>query len=449
MKVRKMIMVIICVCICFINLFGKDEDKKNEISIIEEWRETLLYGIADELMKVIDRIKEARETSLNPELVGVLAESINTEVRKTILYYFIDLSCGEAESVALSLLKDPESLESTLIIALLDYCAAIRASGLSDLIEAYVTGEDDIVAIAAINAIGTMSDTSKKEFLIERFKDDEFSEKRKSTIITNLGKLKAQEAVPVLIGIVEDTYAEKMWRMYACEALGKIGDESAIPVLKKVFSEKDALLRAYAASALASFNMDEVIDLLIQGLKDSNARVRYHCAQALASKDAVEAIDILIYKAKKDPDVKVRKEAVKALGSIGREKCFVFIRELYLKENENLELRGTCLEVLLERDVDGSLSSIVKLVERDWMKKSFDSKAFEMTARICSTKKAKQLKPVYAAFLTHKSNVIRVYGIRGAALNNLKELRSIIEKLSKDDPVYIVRKEALAALAKF
>ena len=122
--------------------------------------------------------------------------------------------------------------------------------------------------------------------------------------------------------------------MYACDSLGKIQDDRAIPVLKKAFSEKDALIRAYAAHALASFNLSSVIDVLIQGLKDSNWKVRFHCTTALANKDAIAAVDILKYKAKKDPVDKVRIEAIKTLGEIGTKACFDFIRELFYKKIE-------------------------------------------------------------------------------------------------------------------
>ncbi|MBN1698705.1 MAG: HEAT repeat domain-containing protein [Spirochaetales bacterium] len=453
MKVRNIMITAVCFCLVTGILSGDDNggagesgSGKKEKSVIDEWRDTLLYGISDEILKVIESIEDARLTSLNPELVAVCAESVDTDVRKAILYYFVDISYRGAESVALALLAESDDLDNKLVIALLDYCAAINAPGLADMIESFVTHSDDMIATTAIIAIGTMGDRSKAEYLIERFKDDEYPEKRKSTIIRVLGTLKTEAAVPMLLDIVEDTYSEKMWRMYACEALGNIGDEEAIPVLKKAFSENDALLKAYSASALASFDLEDVIDLLIQGLKDSNAKVRLHCARALASKDAGKAVDILIYKVKKDPDPSVREAAVTSLGVIGSGKCYSFLRDVYLKPNENLSLRETCLKTLLEHDVDGVLSSIMKLLERDWSNRASETKAFQMTARVCSTKKAKQLKPVYAKLITHPLDAIRVYGIRGIAANNLKELRSVIEKLSKEDPVYVVRKEALTAL---
>lgn len=448
-KFMRLIIIIFFIFLCICGMCEEGEEKEEQ-SILEQWRETLLFGIAEEVLDVIKDIKNAQETALNGDLVKVLSESINIEVQQAILEYFTSQEYKGAEGVALSYLSVSEDIEmdTLLEIAFINYLASIKSNGLKELIISEIEKENNELSMAALRAVGKMKDTSKVEYLLEKLEDPEFPAPRKPTIILVFGDLEAVEAVPVLIDIIKDPYEEKVWRMYACDSLGKIGDDRAIPELKKVFSERDALLRAYAASALAAFDMAEVVDVLMQGLKDSNWRVRYHCALALSNQDAGKAVDILIYKAKRDPVHKVRVQAVRSLGEIGTKVCFDFIRELFSLKNENLEIRQVSGDILIEKDLAASLAVIKKVMWDAWDAPAHEFKIVDLCARKLSVTESSLLKDVFKKFLTSPNMYLRIYGIRGAALNGFSDLKEKIEEISKNDPVKTVRREALAALAK-
>lgn len=447
---KRRVAAMLFVFLCFYGMCEEGE-KKEEKSILEHWRETLLFGIAEEVLEVIKDIKKAEETALNSDLVKVLSESIDSEVQKTILHYFTDLEYKGAESVALSyvMISEDIEMETLLEIAFINYLAAIKSNGLKEIIINEIEKENNELSMAALRAVGKMKDTSKEDYLLEKFNDPEFPAERKPALVLVFGDLESKKAVPVLIDVIKNPYEDKILRMYACDSLGRIGDDRAVPELKKVFSEKDALLRAYAAAALACFDMADVVDLLIQGLKDSNWRVRYHCTLALSNKDAVKAVEILIYKAKRDPVHKVRVQAIMSLGEIGTKACFEFIRELFSRKDENLEIRQVCSDILIEKDLSSSLAVIKKVMWDAWNAPAYEFKIVDICARKLSVTESFLLKDVFQKFFTSPNMYIRIYGIRGAALNRFSDLKDKIEELSQNDPVSSVRREALAALTKF
>jgi HEAT repeat protein len=428
--------------------------KEGETTLLEEWREILKYGIDTEVLEILKQIKERREIALNQELVEMLSESLNTEVRTAILDYFRDQEEEAARDVAIVLLSLHEELENELIIALLRYLSEIGASESIGLMMELVEHSEVGVASAAIRALGKDTYGSRRrdeiaDLLLDRLQDEEFDETLKQEAILSLGSLKSEKAVDVLVELLADTTQDKVIRMYAADSLGKIGDERVIDPLKNLFSEKDALLRAYAASALANFNPDAVEDFLIQGLRDSNWKVRIASARGFYRSKSPEVIDVLIYKARKDPVEAVRIEACKALGEIGSPKGLDTLRELYREERYSIEIRMACLDVLVEKDLGRTVGTIEEVVERHLDATLFKVKILEQTARRLAHVKSPALKPVYRMFLASKNLAVKVQGIRGILHNRFSDLRGLLVQLSKDDPHPGVRKEALAALEQW
>jgi HEAT repeat protein len=108
-----------------------------------------------------------------------------------------------------------------------------------------------------------------------------------------------------------DTYT----RYHAAEALGKIGDASAIPALIEALKDWNGGIRKNAIEALEKIGTPAV-PALIEALKDDNTHTRYYAAEALGKFGGASAIPALI-KALKDEVGYIRSSAVEALGKIG------------------------------------------------------------------------------------------------------------------------------------
>jgi hypothetical protein len=352
------------------------------------------------------------------------------------------------------LLSRYEELENNLIIALLRYLSEIGTSESIDLMMELVDYYEISVATAAIKALGkdtygSLRSDEIAELLLDRLKNEEFDDVLKQEVILSLGSLKSKKAVEDLIELVAETSEDKVVRMYAADSLGKIGDERAIEPLKVLFSEGDALLRAYAASALANFNPAAVEEFLMQGLRDSNWKVRVASAKGLSRSASSKAIDILVYKVKKDPVDAVRIEACKALGELGSPQGLNSLRDLYRDEHHNIDIRITCLDVLVDKDLGRSIGAIKEVVQRHLDASLPTTKVLEQTAMLLARTKSPALKPVYRMLFTSNNLAARVHAIRGILHNRFSDLKGLIAKASEEDPHAGIRREARVALERW
>ena len=452
MKKIIFILVIILIIPFYIYSEESEQDEEEEIrSIVDVWKDVLLYGIDSEVLETIVAIRSAEETSLNNELAMIFAESYNLEVRKSVISYFQLIEYEGIIPQAEAILENHEDENKDIIIAILYYLSHMEAETDQELLKELIDDSNAGISTAALKVISTgpYSDSEKVEislYLIEKLEDSKFNEDVKPEIIIALGELGCFESVDKLLEIVEDTYEEKILRMYAADALGKIGDVRAVPALKEIFSEQDALLKAYAASALSNFDAEGVVDILMQGLRDSNWRVRLTAAKGLGEIGATEALDILIYKAKNDPENVVKMEAITAIGKLGVSEAYDFIREVYADDYRALDIRSHCLEVLIENDLSNSINSIKELVEKELVSSLTQGKILEITANQIFTVESSELKDIFALLINSTNLNVRLAAIRGIANNRYSDLKDTLETLSEEDPASVIKETAIAEL---
>jgi HEAT repeat protein/energy-coupling factor transporter ATP-binding protein EcfA2 len=132
-------------------------------------------------------------------------------------------------------------------------------------------------------------------------------------VIDALGKIRDPRAVEPLIAKLGDSEADVRWR--AARALGKIGDARAIDSLITALCDQNANVRRHAAEALRNIGVPAV-PLLVASLHDPDAGIRRSAVEVLGKIGDSRAVDSLIT-ALRDRDVGVRKSAAEALGKIG------------------------------------------------------------------------------------------------------------------------------------
>ncbi len=423
------------------------ENEKKELirSARDDWRETLRYGIDSEVLDLLKTLKDQNEKSLNGEIQTLLQTSFNTKVREAALAQLEAGSDGRAEDDAIRILENFEDEEGALVSAAIRYLAVIESAKSAPAIAKVLDSAQESLAAAAVKALGRVGGPDQQELLLARYDEEDTPLGMRGEIILALGELKAKSATDKLIGILEDREEEGVLRRYACHALGKIGDPAAIEPLRRAYGESDTLLRSYAVAALASFpGRDDVREILTAALRDSFWRVRVSAIQGLAEMNDREAVDILLYKAKKDPEPNVREEALRAVGKIGTGEALDFLRGIYRDVVANIRYRETALRTLVEHDLGGSLPTFRDVVAAEWDKK--DSRILDLTCRVLAEQEAGSLGSFYEKLLEHPNFIIRMYGIRGIARNDLSQYRSRVEELSKEGNPQPVRKLALSAL---
>ncbi|GEM_PF-1979758 len=434
------------------NMEKKKDEKENQL---KEWRDTLKYGIDTEVLDVIRKIKESKETALDKDMLSVLEETVNSDVRKAIIEIFSERKNLAAYGTVVGILQDFDEETDDLLIASLNYIKSVsgkikkeKLGDLREILREIVENGNKNIAPLAVKTIASVGDKEVEDFLLEKYGADDTPQSLKNAIVLGLGQMKSTKALPTIIKAAEDTDNPRILRMYACEALGNIGDRSAIKTLKKILTEKDALLRVYAASAISKFQQDEeTIKLLMNGLRDSNWRVRVQCAKALGDGKAKEAVDILEYKVLHDPVKQVRKESVSALGKIGTKGSFAFLREVFENSKRDEYTRLQALGVLVRSDFKNSID-VIKKVIRNSDRRAY-KKFLENIAKTVSQQKNGASKELLRLLLNDTDPVIRIYAMRGIKLNSFTDMKALIKRISENDESDIVKREASRILETF
>jgi HEAT repeat protein len=135
-------------------------------------------------------------------------------------------------------------------------------------------------------------------------------------------------------------------RTYILQALGRVGDESAIPVILNAAKDTDNTIRRFAVSALADFGDTEAINAIITALNDLEADIRATAAMSLGLLGDMKAEDALIERLS-DKDISVRSQAVIALGNLRSSKAFSILNQMTSTES-NEWIRRYISQAILE-----------------------------------------------------------------------------------------------------
>jgi hypothetical protein len=426
-----------------------DNEKEEEpiVSIIEEWRETLHYGIDSEIVTLIDAIEDARAVSLNEDLIEIYYETQNTALGIKLLKYFTKNKLSGAEDRTIEFIESYEDRSPDLILEGIRYLIEIKYTQ-SDLsiYEPLIEYEDEVIASSAIRALGALGGNKEEKTLIEYLEDDETEDTIRGYLILALGEMKSKKAVPILTELLEDTETDAQLRRYACDSLGKIGEKESFEVIVSIYSDSDSLLRAYATTAISKFNDDEVDKILIEALKDSFWRVRVAAAQGLADRKSTVAVPILIYKARKDPEKNVQLKAISSLSEIGSDESWIFLREHAENKSVADVYRLTVLSELIQKDLSGSFKTIEKIIAEEWEKEK--SSLLDYICKHLSQAASDDLETIYLKMLDHPSVNIQIYGLRGIRINDIGSARDKVQPMAEGKYHKAVKREALATIEK-
>lgn len=422
----------------------KAEEGEEIRSLKEERLRTLQYGIDAALISLIGDLAGEKEDEFNPEILIQAEQALNQEVAVAALTLFSATEDRLAEDWAVEILVDEDLYTQKLITAAMRYLGEDLNRKSEEPILRLLRHEERAIAQEAVAALGKSEDEQYAGVLLELLEDSDFHQELKTTVIIALGDLKAEEALEVLTGIVEDPDEEKGWRWRACQALGKIGAPESFEVIKKLFSDKDKVLRTYATEAIGYYDTEEAEELLMRALRDAAWDVRLRAARQIGERESRDAVDFLIYVAEEDPEMVIRKEAVKALGRIGGESAMEFLLKLGSSTRTSPELWALAVESLVEKDLDGSLEALLKIVEEEWTKDN--SYFLNHIGKQFSQAESGKLEGIFERFLGHKEINIRLYGIRGIGLNRFGALKERLEELTDEKQPRVIRQNALDAL---
>ena len=162
-------------------------------------------------------------------------------------------------------------------------------------------------------------------------------------------------------------------RTYILQALGKIGDESALPVILDAVGDSDSTIRRFAVDALADLEDMRGVDALINALNDTETDIRVAAATALGRllqtagrtvlsqqdnsrralsecKSAESALIALL----DDEEISARAQAVIALGNLRSNQALPLLNQMMAAESNEWMRRYISQAI---KDIEGGYSS--------------------------------------------------------------------------------------------
>jgi HEAT repeat protein len=190
----------------------------------------------------------------------------------------------------------------------------------------------------AAEALGEIGDPVAVEPLIALLRGPEEDSDIRVVAMQSLGKLKDPRAVPVLLEIIGREGNEALWSA-AAEALGTMGDLSAVPGLVKLLSSDKSGVRSIAVRTLGTLKANAAAPALVDTLKvEQSESFKYSLAIALGNIGDPAGAEGLAQLAFTQGDSvvtgRIRQAAVEGLGKMGDAGAAPLIRVLSQSESE-------------------------------------------------------------------------------------------------------------------
>jgi len=278
--------------------------------------------------------------------------------------------------------------------------------------------EDDLdVRLSLVNLLGDLRNDGGFDMLIELLKvEDDVN--LASAIVSSIGKYKRASAVPVLLNALS---TEDLWvKFHVIEALGEIGDRSALPAILPLYAEKS--LRKPVLEAVGKIADIGTVNFLLKIITEEE-RLNLTALRALvrigeADKPKVveqaerqlihkklhgafprEKIEPLVGHLRSTPKREVRSFILKVLGWSGDERAIPILLE-YI---DNPECAEDAAMALIEYGSDATSA----LLER--MAKTEDEEVLALFLRVANVIAGPEAVPTIVSFLDHGSSMIRRY----------------------------------------
>ncbi len=412
------------------NPAAEDEDSRRDI---------LRYGIDSEVINLLNSLKQQEDHGLDKEVLSIAENTRNGDLQQAALKLLIESDDVNPVPVARKILED-YPLDEKLINSALDVIGKKESRDDADLVVEYLRHENSVVGVKAMETIGIIGTTEYTAVVRDIYEDTDTSQSVRAAALSTLGALKDEDSIDFLVDILEDTTQEKSYRWRACQALGSYGTAQVLPHIQNALHDDDTILRTYAVRALKEFPADLVLDDLREALRDSFWRVRVAAIETLGEREEKDAVDVLIYKAKRDPEEKIRLTAVIALGKIGGGKAFDALREIAEARTFSMALRAASIQVVLDKDIASSFSMIDTIIEQEWEKDK--SPLFIELVKGMTRQEHERLAGYFERFLTYNDVSVILMTLKGIEKNAFFTLKDTVQELSESLTANSVKKMA-------
>jgi HEAT repeat protein len=411
----------------------------------EKRRDTIRYGIESEILDLVKKLGDEKDGAYNDDLAALLKSTRSTKLRVAIFDLFATLEWKGVEPQAIKNVDERDRNDSGVVVAALNYLAAIKSKDALQFSAAIIKEDDKKLLPSLMRLMGRSGAVPEEELLLGWFESDSATEPLRQEAIKALGEIGSTKAAERLAALAKDPEKNKVTRMFACEALGKIKDTSSIPALVEASNGEDPNVRASAVEALAAFGTEASDAAIVEALRDSFVKSRIAACKAIATRQIASAEPFLRYKASNDPEKTVRTEALRSLAALGGN-SFSFLRERMDDTKADVQTRALCFGLLARKDAAGSMATLAARLSAEAAEKE-RSLYTALVRELANAQDAADAGPLARILLADKDPLIRIGAIEWARKNKAADFKAELERLAKEDPSEMIRKRASEALA--
>lgn len=359
---KKKILLFFCLSIMVISSIFATDDKNDE-SQVQKRKDTLEFGLEDEITTLITTLIKEEDKSLADDIYNVFVKTRNNTMREKAIEYFTVLKDLRLKEYVLEVIEDPYDEKTSTVLLYFKYIAACNITEAAPYIVSLLESETEDYYDAAITTIGAIGSSNEAVFLAGLLKED-LSTIRKQNLMKALGQLKAVETWDALVEIIDDSDQNTYVRMYAAEAIGSMELEESIDVLIDLFEEKDPNLRTYALKGLAFYNNEKVTTVIIEGFRDNHYKVRMEAADIAKKWKLKEAIPSLLYRAKNDSESAVKYACYDAIAAINITEGNDFLVSIVTDEKSSDTSRAKAAGAILLNNDSKSVDEVITVVKK-------------------------------------------------------------------------------------
>jgi HEAT repeat protein len=397
------------------------------------------FGIDQDVTDLMKTLESEKNDSFNQEILSLIKKTRSSGLKRSMLDFLSNREWKGAEETAAQIVRDRGTEAETCVIGALSYGAMVKsAEVLKEAVPIFSEREPNLMP-ALIRLSGRAGGPGEESKLLAFYEGEESTEANKQDVILALGDIGTEASVDFLLKLVDNADGKKFFRMYACDSLGRLKNEKAVPSLAKAANDADPNVRVYAVTALGKFSGAASEAVVIEALRDSFEGVRVAAAKSIGSLKLAQAEDFLRFKVENDKSSKVKEESLHALLEIGTQAGIEYVSSFFKKKANPESLRLKALAFLLAKKDPASYPAIREGVLAESKEKLVS--LYQRMAKAISESENPELEDLAAVFLGSTDYIVRIYGLDWLQKNKAPALRPRLEEL-KADKVDAVKKRA-------
>ena len=302
----------------------RDEDEDT----FEKNVNALNFGTPAEIGKLIDDIGEDEDPRYDDALYDLFQATANGSIKEKIIAYFTKRKDPCLEDYAVTILDDPYDSPNALAEKLLNYVSAVECKEAAPALVNLLENGEDRYFNGALAALGKTGGSKEAEYLAAYLERDDLTVPQRQALMRTLGEMAAVETFDAVLEIARDEDENSFVRMYAAEAAGKMKKDEAVPVLLGLLENGDANMRQYCVKGLSYFQGNaDAQAAIVQAIRDDHYKVRLEAMDAAEKMNLTEAVSFIVYRARHDAEKPVKNAAYAILARMNTGEAAAFLIE--------------------------------------------------------------------------------------------------------------------------